>query len=584
MAPRPLVPVLFAAAAVLCAAGRANPQARPDVQGPTAAVVADHPLAAAAGAEVLRRGGNAVDAAVTMAAVLAVVRPHMNGVGGDAFMLIREERSGRIHALNGSGRSAAAATPAAFRVRGYTEMPARGLDAVTVPGAVQAWSDALRRHGTLTLAQALAPAIAYAAAGFPVSERLAADIAASRDRLAADRYMAAVFLPDGNPPQPGTLLRQPDLARTLQLLAQHGAEVLYTGELAARIDELMAGGNGLLSLADLARHSSTWQQPITTTYAGYRIVGFPPNTQGVALLMQMNMAGLFDQAALGHNEPEYIHTLVEITKLAFAERDRHVTDPAFVDIPLERMLSPERALELVAAWGAGTPRVAPDTTASSDTVGPAAGGAGAGCDHGDGRALHDGAAGCRGDDSGDTVFLGVVDAHGNAVALIQSLYSAFGSGRMVPGTGIVLHNRGALFSLDSTHVNVIAPGKRTYHTLAPVLALRPDGTLFMVLGTPGSDGQTQTQLQVFNNIVHFGMSPQRAVEAPRWRSWADRVLQVEEGIGEAARQRLELLGHSLRVQRGLSAELGGAQVIMVLPSGVRSVGADPRREAYGIAW
>jgi gamma-glutamyltranspeptidase len=567
--PRRLL-LAFCAATALPAAGptAAAAQGRPDVMGSTAAVVADHPLAASAGAEVLRRGGNAVDAAVTMAAVLAVVRPHMNGVGGDAFMLIREERSGRIQALNGSGRSAAAATPAAFATRGHTVMPGSGLLSVTVPGAVQAWSDALRRHGTITLAEALAPAIHYAAAGFPVSERLAADIAASSGRLASDRYMAATFLPGGAPPQPGTLLRQPDLGRTLQLLAQQGAEAFYTGEIALRIQQLMTVENGLIGLEDLARHSSTWQQPITTAYAGYRVVAFPPNSQGVALLMQMNMASLFDQEALGYNQSEYIHTLVEIKKLAFAERDRHITDPTFIDIPLDRLLSRDHARALVAAWSAGAVPGAPDTT-RAPIPDSAAGGDPAGAE-------------APGD--GDTVFLGVVDGQGNAVALIQSLYNAFGSGRMVPGTGIVLHNRGAQFSLDAAHVNVVAPRKRTYHTLTPALALRPDGSLFLVFGTPGSDGQTQTQLQVFNNIVHFGMSPQRAVEAPRWRSWPDGTLQVEEGIDAAVRRRLEALGHSVRVQTGMSADLGGAQVIMLLPSGARWVGADPRREAYGIAW
>jgi gamma-glutamyltranspeptidase / glutathione hydrolase len=549
----------IAVALLLVTAQRGTAQGRPEVQGATAAVVADHPLAAAAGAEVLRRGGNAVDAAVTMAAVLAVVRPHMNGVGGDAFMLIREERSGRIHALNGSGRSGEAATPAALRARGHAHMPETGIHSVTVPGAVQAWSDALRRHGTISLAQALAPAIEYAASGFPVSEKLAADIAANRSRLEGDRHMTAVFLPGGAPPVPGTLLRQPELARTLQLIAQQGAEAFYTGEIAVRIQWLMTAENGLIGMPDLARHSSTWQQPISTSYADFRVVAFPPNTQGVALLMQMNMAALFDLRAFGHNQAEYIHTLAEVKKLAFAERDAHVTDPAFVDVPLDRMLSSGRAQELVAGWSAGGLNASPPRTGGYTGHGASSG-------------------------DGDTVFLGVVDAQGNAVSLIQSLYSAFGSGRMVPGTGIVLHNRGASFSLDPAHVNVVAPRKRTYHTLSPALALRADGSLFMVLGTPGADGQTQTQLQVFNNIVLFGMTPQQAVEAPRWRSWPDGVLQVEEGIDGTVRDRLGQLGHRLRVQPGMSSELGGAQLILVLPSGVRAVGADPRREAYGIAW
>ncbi|CAN5696491.1 gamma-glutamyltransferase [soil metagenome] len=565
--------ILVQALVIMCLAHDAAAQSRPDVQGMQAAVVADHPLAAAAGAEVLRRGGNAVDAAITMAAVLAVVRPHMNGLGGDAFLLIREGRSGRVHALNGSGRSGASATPAAFRSRGYTEMPSTGIHAVTVPGAPRAWADALRRHGSIDLATALAPALRLAAGGFPVSDKLAADIAASRRRLEADRSMAAVFLPDGRSPERGSLLKQVDLARTLQLMSREGVEAFYTGEIAARIHHFMESEGGFITGADLAAHSSTWQQPVATPYAGYRVLAFPPNSQGVALLMQMNMAALFDQRALGHNEAEYIHTLVEIKKLAFAERDRHVTDPAFAEIPLDAMLSVEMARELVTRW-------------SRSEVYPAAGGALA--DAG-ARSSRDRVAGGEieesgSDGDGDTVFLGVVDNDGNAVALIQSLYSSFGSGRMVPGTGIVLHNRGGLFSLDPTSPNVVAPRKRTYHTLAPAMVLNGDNSLFMILGTPGSDGQTQTQLQVFNNIVLFGMSPQRAVEAPRWRSWDSGRLQIEDGIGETVRERLMSLGHDVSVQQGMSADLGGAQVIMILEGGIRAIGADPRREAYGIAW
>jgi gamma-glutamyltranspeptidase / glutathione hydrolase len=544
---------------ILAAAHDAQAQARPEVQGTTAAVVADHPLAAAAGAEVLRQGGNAVDAAITMAAVLAVVRPHMNGVGGDAFMLIRDGRSGRVAALNGSGRAGAAATPAAFRARGHATMPTTGVLSITVPGATRAWADALRRHGTIEWAAALAPAIRLAANGFPVSEKLARDIAANRRKLEGDSALAAVFLPGGQAPAAGSLLIQQDLARTLQSLAAEGPDALYTGELATRLLRWVVAEHGFISAADLAAHSSTWQQPLATTHAGYNVLAFPPNSQGVALLMQMTMAAMFDLTSFGHNESEYIHSLVEIKKLAFIERDRYVTDPSFAEVPLEEMLSVRRARELLATWSAA-PLPSQRTPPAPGSAGEAAPG------------------------DGDTVFLGVVDADGNAVALIQSLYNAFGSGRMVPGTGIVLHNRGALFSLDAAHVNVVAPRKRTYHTLAPSMVLNGDNSLFMVLGTPGSDGQTQTLLQVFNNIVLFGMTAQRAVEAPRWRSWDDGRLQVEDGISEDTRQRLRAFGHSVRVQEGMSAELGGAQVILVTPAGVRAVGADPRREAYGIAW
>jgi gamma-glutamyltranspeptidase / glutathione hydrolase len=495
-----------------------------------------------------------------MAAVLAVVRPHTNRIGGDAFLLIREGRSGRVHALNGSGRSSATSTLAAHRARGYIDMPATGVHSVTVPGAVRAWADALRRYGTISFADALAPAIHYAQRGFPVSEKLAADIAAQQAKLEQDPAMAAVFLPHGRPPAVGSLLRQQDLARSLQLLARDGAEALYSGDLARAIDAFMAAEQGFISISDLAAHSSTWQQPIATTYAGYRVLAFPPNSQGVALLMQLNMAELLDLPAMGHNSAAYVAALADITRLAFHERDRHVADPAFTEVPLDRMLSKEWARQALARDRAHGPP-----------------GFGGGDDHA-------AAPGRDADGDGDTVFLGVVDAQGNAVSLIQSLYNSFGSGRMVPGTGIVLHNRGAHFSLVEGSVHVMAPRKRPYHTLSPAMALRPDGSLHMVFGTPGSDGQTQTLLQVFNNIVLFGMTPQRAVEAPRWRWWSDGRLQVEVEIGDEVLHTLRAAGRDVRVQRAMSAELGGAQVILVTPQEVRTVGADPRREAYGIAW
>lgn len=527
-------------------------QQRPEVHGNEAAVVADHPLAAAAGADVLRRGGNAVDAAVTMAAVLAVVRPHMNGLGGDAFALIRDGRSGRVRALNGSGRSGAGATPAAFRALGYETMPGSGVHSVTVPGAVGAWAEALRRHGTIDLAAALQPAIGYATRGFVVSEKLAADIAAARRRIETDSAMAAVFLPGGQPPEPGSVLRQPDLARSLTLIARSGAGAMYTGEIAASIDRFMVAENGLIAAADLAGHSSTWQEPIDTEFHGHRVLQFPPNTQGVALLLQMNMAALFDLRALGHNEADYIHTLVEIWKLAADQRDRHITDPAFAEIPLDRLLSTEHARSLLETWRTAAPTTSVDSTPHDD---------------------------------GDTVFLAVVDAQGNAVSLIQSLFSSFGSGRMVPGTGIVLHNRGGLFSLEPGHINIVAPRKRTYHTLAPAMALRQDGSLFMAFGTPGGDGQMQTLMQVFNNVVLFRMTPQRAVEAPRWRLHANGRLQIEDAVPDAIRDELARFGHTLLfAETGVSADLGGAQMILVTPAGAKLVGADPRREAYGIAW
>jgi gamma-glutamyltranspeptidase/glutathione hydrolase len=558
--------ILAASAMVAVSAGStrmAGAQMRPDVAGTEAAVSSDHPLATAAGAAVLRRGGNAVDAAITMAAVLAVVRPHMNGLGGDAFLIIRTGRTGVVRVLNGSGRAGARATLERFHAEKLDRIPSTGILSVSVPGAVRAWEDALREAGTITLAEALAPAIHYAEHGFPVSEKLADDIAENRDRLYRDVAMRAVFLIGGAPPAPGSLLRQPELAGTLRAIAEHGADQLYRGAAARDIARFMDQERGLLTAADLAAHASTWQEPIWTTYAGYRVGVLPPNSQGLALLLQMNMAEQFELKAMGHNSAGYVNTLVEIKKVAFRVRDDHVADPAFADVPVARLVSKEYATQLAR-------ELAPRISTSTNRGGRR--------DHEDGdrAAAHDG--------DGDTVYICAVDKDGHAVSMIQSLFSAFGSGRMVPGTGIVLHNRGSSYSLDRAHPNVVVPGKRPYHTLSPAILLRPDGSLFMLAGTPGADGQTQTILQVVNNITLFGMAPQRAVEWARWRSYPDGSLQVEPGIRPEVRAALERLGHRVRVEDGLTSDLGGAQVILVDATGAVRTGADPRREAYAIAW
>ena len=528
------------------------PSMRPDVGGIEAAVTSDHVLASAAGTEVLKRGGNAVDAAITMAALLTVVRPHMNGVGGDNFMLIRLAKTGEIIALNGSGRAGSKATPALFREKGLTAIPGSGILSVSVPGAVRAWADALQRHGTITLAQALQPAIRYAERGFPVSPRLNADITESKRKLSADPELARIFLPNGEAPAIGSLLKQPELARTLRAIATSGPDVLYKGTLAKQIAQFMDREGGLLTAADLAKHRSSWEKPISSTYLNHPVIAFPPNTQGATLLEALNLAELAELKTMGRNSADYIHTLVEGAKLAYADRDKYIADPTFSEVPVERLISKEYAADLA--------RRLRDKLKANDAN-----------------------ANANRDGTGDTVFLGVVDKNGNAVSMIQSLFAAFGSGRMVPGTGITLHNRGALFEIDTTHANVIAPGKRPFHTLCPAMVLRPDRSLMMVVGTPGGDGQPQTLVQVITNVMQFGMTPQQAVEAPRFRWYGRERLGVEPGVSAEVRDVLTRRGHQVQVQEP-SEEFGGAQMIMVTPSGGRIAGADPRREAYAIAW
>jgi gamma-glutamyltranspeptidase/glutathione hydrolase len=544
--------LILTASALPSRGAGAQTMMRPDVMGREAAVVSDHVLASSAGAAVLRRGGNAVDAAITMAAVLAVVRPHMNGVGGDNFLLIREARTGRVYALNGSGRAGSRAMPEFFRQRNLTDIPGSGILSVSVPGAVRAWEDALKRFGTITLAAALAPAIGYAEGGFPVSTRLSLDIGGAVRLLTADSAMARVYLVDGKAPAPGSLLTQRDLAATLRSLASGGADALYSGVLATRVAEFMTQEGGLITRADLAGHTSKWQEPISTTYAGRTFLAFPPNSQGMTFLQMLNLAELATPAGAARNSADYIHALAEAAKLAYADRDRFLADPDFSAVPVDRLLSKAYARELAS-------RIRRDTivAASPDGVDR--------------------------DGNGDTIYLSVVDKDGNAVSMIQSLFATFGSGRMVPGTGIVLHNRGALFELTPGHPNLVAPGKRPFHTLSPAMALNPDGSLAMAFGTPGGDGQPQTLVQIVNNVLHFGMTPQQAVEAARWRRSAGDRLGVEPGIDSATVASLRRRGHTVRVQEP-SAEFGGAQLIVRNASGALLTGADPRREAYAIVW
>lgn len=530
---------------------------RPDVRGTMGAVVSDHPLASAAGYEVLRQGGNAVDAAIAAAGVLAVVRPHMNGVGGDAFALFRDGESGEITALNGSGRAGSLATPGFF---GDVErFPQDGAGSVSVPGAVAAWADALERHGTLTLDEVLRPAVRYARDGFPVSSRLASDFQAQGQDL--NDPGRALYLPGGAPPEVGSLLRNPALASTLERISREGKTGFYRGPVAERLAAFLADQGGHLTPQDFRDHTSTWVDPLSTTYLEHTFHVMPPNTQGLAQLQMLAMANHHALKDLGHNTSGYLHTLVELKKLAFADRDRWVADPERADLPMDSLTDPGY-LEARAA------RVDPSRAADDVSSGV-------------GEPLPSPEAG---DDSGDTVYLTVVDRWGNAVSWIQSLYAGFGSGLLEPETGVMLQNRAALFTLEEGHPNRVAPGKRPFHTLTPMLATR-DGALAFTIGTPGGDSQPQSLLQIVNNMLLFGMTPQEAVEAPRFRSRGGLNLALEDRIPPAVRTELEALGHELQIIPGWTATFGGAQMILVNPgSATLTAAADPRREAYAIAY
>ncbi len=536
---------------------------RPDVRGISGAVSAGHPLAAAAGHEVLRGGGNAMDAAIAMAGVLAVVRPHMNGIGGDAFALYYEAESGEVHAMNGSGRAGALATPALFAERGLDEMPGNGPLSVSVPGAVASWVDALDRFGTQPLDDLLTHAVRYARDGFPVSTRLASDIVASSGAL--NDHARALYTPGGEPPPVGSLLRNPALAATLERIAADGKDGFYHGWVAERLAAFLEEEGGYVRAPDLAAHTTTWVEPLQGDYRDYTMLVLPPNTQGIAQLQLFEMAKSFDLAAMGHNSASYLHTLVEMKKLAFADRDQWAADPEFTDLPLDDLLDPDYLAARAAMVDPGAAAVERMPGVLADMVAAAPGSP-------------------ERDDSGDTVYLTAVDQWGNAVSWIQSLFAGFGSGLLEPETGIVLHNRGALFNLEEGHPNIIAPGKRPYHTLTPMMALSGDGSFAFTLGTPGGDSQPQSLLQIVNNFTLFGMTPQAAIEAPRFRSYGGLRVAFEDRVAASVLAGLGALGHEVEVVHGWTATFGGAHMILRDRDGTLTVGSDPRREAYAIAY
>ncbi len=534
------------------------PQNRPDVRGTRGAVVSDHPLASQAGIAVLQEGGNAIDAAIATAAVLAVVRPHMNGVGGDAFALVRPAEGG-VYALNGSGGAGSRGTPEYFASLGEDDVPGNGSLSVSVPGAVSAWVDAHERWGSLPMGRLLAPAIRYARDGFPVSERLAYDFRTQGRGLRGPAR--DLYLPGGSPPSPGSLLRNPALAETLEAVVERGSAGFYEGPVADRLIDFLDDEGGLLTREDLAAHASTFPEPLSTDYLGHTFWAMPPNTQGITQLQQMAMAKSLSINDMGHNTSGYLHAMIEMKKLAFADRDRWVADPVRAEVPTGRLLDQ--------GYLRGRAELIGD---QAQTYGP-----------GFGPTLPSQAPVQEGEDDGDTVYLTVVDAEGNAVSWIQSLFAGFGSGLLEPETGVLLHNRGSLFTLQEGHPNRIEPGKRPFHTLTPLLAER-DGGFAFTLGTPGGDAQTQSLLQIIHNMLLFDMTPQEALEAPRYRSQSGLNVSIEDRISPAVRDELEARGHRIRVIQGWTATFGGAQLIRREPSGTLTAGAGPRREAYAIAY
>ena len=521
-------------------------------------VACPHRLASEAAASVFASGGNAVDAAIAGVAAIAVVYPHMNGLGGDNFWLIFDAGARRVVALNGAGRAAKAATLAEYRARHGETMPTRGgRAALTVPGAVSGWWEAHRYSHTRLGSRVpwdtlLAPATRHAREGIAVSAGQSRVTAAAVDLFGepADPDVRRTLWSLYHPDRLATgVIVQHDLGRTIEAIARHGADEFYRGALGQRLADAAAEAGSPLAREDFASHTASWTTPIDIGYRDGRAVSFPPPTQGFAALAILGLLDGFDVAAL--SEADYIHTVVEATKLAFAERDRHLADPEFSAVPVEACLDP--------AWFARQrPRIARETSLA---FGAAAAG-------------------------GDTIALVTADGDGNAVSVIQSLYHEFGSGVVAGSTGVILQNRGAFFSLDARHPNRLEPGKRPAHTLTPAMYL-VDGRPRLVSGTMGGEGQPQTQAALITRITDRGYDPQSAVEAPRWllgRTWGDtsRALRLESRFARDVAETLARRGHDVRVVDDWSDLMGHAQLIRVTPAGLEGA-SDPRAdgEAHG---
>ena len=537
-----------------CGAVTTDTEPGRDARGNTGAVTAGHPLAAAAGLEVLEAGGLAMDAAITAAAMLAVARPHMNGVGGDTFLLYYDSATNLTYALNGSGRAGSAKTLEELKAEGLERMPGSGPQSVSVPGTVGAWAEGLRRFGTLSFAQALQPAVELATAGLPVSDRLAQDIAGAEAKLRREGEAARIFLPGGAPPQPGDILARPDLAETLRTLQEHGPDELYRGALGRKVVRFLQERGGLVTHNDMADYLPEWTQPISTRYQGLEVMAFPPNSQGVTLLEELALLEQVDTdlAALGHNSADYLHTVSEAIRLAFVDRDNEVADLTAMRVSVDDLLDETRIGELAATIDPSGPAPVVWTQTTEDHP--------------------------------NTVYVIAVDQYGNVVSLIQSLFATFGSGLVVPGTGIVLQNRGSLFTFEEGHPNLFAPRRRPFHTLCPVIVLSNERP-WLAVGTPGGDGQTHTIVQVLNNIQLFGMTPQEAIDAPRLRRLGDGSLAIEDRVPQEVRDALEARGYTVHARSGWTAEFGGAQAVLIDQiAGRRLAGADRRREGWAVAY
>jgi gamma-glutamyltranspeptidase / glutathione hydrolase len=516
-------------------------------------VASENPLASQAGAQILARGGNAIDAAVATNAVMGVVEPMMNGMGGDLFAIIYEAKTGQVYGLNASGWAPKGMTIDALKRKGATDMPNLGINSVTVPGAVDGWAKLLQRFGTKQFAEVLAPAIYYAREGYPVAEWTSAYWHDYVGLLQKDANASKTFLLDGHEPQPGQMFHNADMAHSLELVAKGGRDAYYKGEIASKIIATEQKLGGTMSSADLAEYSGEWVEPISTTYRGWKVYEIPPNGQGIAALEMLDIMEGFPLGQYGPNSADALHVLIEAKKLAYADLIKFVADPRFGKVPIGGMLSKSYAAQR--AKGIDMAKANCSVLPGEPSFSP----------------------------KGDTTYLTVADKDGNMVSLIQSVYLPFGSGVVANGTGFVLQNRGGLFSFDPVSPNRVEGHKRPLHTIIP--SLMANDRQRISFGIMGGFNQAQAQAQFISNVVDHSMNVQAAMDQARFSklTFAGCDLNIENRVSSDVRGELTRRGHELKVDGVFSSNVGGGQAIMHdIASGVNFGGSDARKDGEAI--
>jgi gamma-glutamyltranspeptidase/glutathione hydrolase len=518
-------------------------------------VAASQPLAARAGVQILERGGNAVDAAIAANAVMGLMEPTGNGVGGDLFVLFWDAKAKKLHGLNSSGWAPTGLTVEALAAKGITTMPQRGPYSVSVPGVVAGWSAMVERFARYDLPTLLAPAIHYAEQGFPVAEQTSGAWRASADFLKESPTARATFLPDGRGPRAGDVFRNPDLARTLRRIAERGRDGFYRGETADAIIKALAAAGATMTAADLSEFTAEWVEPIKTTYRGWSVYEIPPQGQGIAALMMLNLMERYPLGEYGFHSPQALHVMIEAKKLAYADMLHYVGDPRFTNVPVASMLDKNRAVaraKLIDADKASCQVTPAELSSISNAQG------------------------------NDTIYLTTVDRDGNIVSLIQSNYSGFGSGIVPAGMGFMLQNRAGLFTLERGRPNTLEPRKRPLHTIIPAFMEKDD--VRIGFGIMGGWNQAQAHAQFVANIVDYGMTMQQALEAGRFTkgTFEGCDLDIEELVPAPTRDALTKLGHVMRVRPRRTGTFGFGQAVMSRADGVHFGASEPRHDGAAI--